>query len=394
MQFVNPIFDQSRFTVYTSRWNDMHTTTAQLLEDAGCMIRAYTWLTEDKTGPHPELEIGLKDIPFIGGLLDNIADSVGLPDSLDDLVRPLRNCVVMAVEDKSGTTGPTGTLIDGSIKLAAATADDLITETIYPVDKDMEGHTDPFFRKLALTAPAPPWVVFRDGEYSGIVESQRSLHACDGENDHGGLKIAGWVNQLQTFGIKYGLAQAVGGDRDWGLREKRCRRAPRASRRCTRGSSTTHCSRGSGSPTRAAPYVWATSASSNTSNKAAAPPTPSPPSSTYAPGTGKPAPTSASKPPSATAPPTSPATTSNSVTGSASRWATSSTSTNAPPSATRGTTRKPITVELSIGRDTAEEDPVGVATRTLAALWNGFAMFLGEGRCFETQTDEGCDSNP
>ena len=31
---------------------------------------------------------------------------------------------------------------------------------------------------------------------------------------------------------------------------------------------------------------------------------------------------------------------------------------------------KPITVELSIGNDKAEEDPVGIAMRTLAGLWN------------------------
>jgi hypothetical protein len=207
VQFVNPIFDQSRFIIYTSRWTDMHSTSAPHLEDAGCMIRAYTWLTEDKTGPHPELEIGLTDIPFVGGLLDDIADSVGLPDSLDDLARPTRNCVVMAVEDKSGTTGPTGTLLDGPIKLIAATADDLITEVIYPVDKDMDGSTDPFFRKLALVAPEPPWAVFRDGEYSGIVESQRSMHGATAKTIMVGSKSPGWVNQLQTFGIKYGLSQ-------------------------------------------------------------------------------------------------------------------------------------------------------------------------------------------
>lgn len=210
VQFVNPIFDQSRFSILTSRWTDLHTVTAPLLEDAGCMIRAYTWLTEDKTGPHPELEVGLKDIPLVGGLLDNIADSIGLPDSLDDLARPHRNCVVMAVEDKSGVTGPTGTFLDGPIKLAASTADDMITEIVSNVvdlDKDNDGETDPFFRKLTLTAPEPPWAIFRDGEYSGIVESQRSLHAATARTIMVGSKSPGWVNQLQTFAIKYGLAQ-------------------------------------------------------------------------------------------------------------------------------------------------------------------------------------------
>jgi hypothetical protein len=38
---------------------------------------------------------------------------------------------------------------------------------------------------------------------------------------------------------------------------------------------------------------------------------------------------------------------------------------------------KPITVELSIGRDSEEEDPVAKATRTLAALWNTVGMLAG-----------------
>jgi len=210
VQFVNPITDQSRFSILTSRWTDLHTVTAPLLEDAGCMIRAYTWLTTDTTSPHPELEFGLKDIPFIGGVLDGIADSIGLPDSLDDLARPHRNCIVMAVEDKSGTTGPTGTFLDGIIKLATSTADDMITEVISNVvdlDADDDGKTDPFFAKLFLTAPEPPWAIFRDGEYSGIIESSRTLHAATAKTIMVGSKSPGWVNQLQTFAIKYGLSQ-------------------------------------------------------------------------------------------------------------------------------------------------------------------------------------------
>jgi hypothetical protein len=206
-QFINPILDQSRFTILTSRWTDLHTVTAPLLEDAGCMIRAYTWLTEDTTSPHPELHLGLKEMPMFGPILKQIGETTGLPTDLDELVRPHRNCVVMAVEDKSGTTGPTGTLLDGPIKLIASTADDLITEIVYPVDKDMDGSTDPFFRKLAMVAPEPPWVVFRDGEYSGIVESQRSLHGATAKTIMVGSKSPGWVNQLQTFAIKYGLSQ-------------------------------------------------------------------------------------------------------------------------------------------------------------------------------------------
>ncbi|WP_078293124.1 hypothetical protein [Mycobacterium sp. D16R24] len=187
VQFVNPLFDQSRTTILTSRWTDIHTVTAPLLEDAGCMIRAYTWLTEDKDSPHPEL----------GTLAGQLA-------------RPHRNAVILAVEDKSGVTGPTGTLLDGPINLIASTADDMITETLSSVidlDKDNDGETDPLIRKWFGVAPKPPWVVFKDGEYSGIVESQRTTHGATAKTIMIGGRSPGWVNQLQTFGIKYSLSQ-------------------------------------------------------------------------------------------------------------------------------------------------------------------------------------------
>lgn len=187
VQFINPLFDQSRTSIISSRWSDMHTITAAPLEDAGCMIRAYTWLTEDEESPHPELG-------KLGG----------------QLARPHRNCVVMAVEDKSGTTGPTGTLLDGPLKLIAHTADDLITETLASVidlDKDGDGKTDPLIAKWLGVAPAPPWVVFKDGDYSGIVEAQRTQHGATAKTIMTGSKSPGWVNQLQTFAIKFGLSQ-------------------------------------------------------------------------------------------------------------------------------------------------------------------------------------------
>lgn len=181
--FVNPLTDQSRTTVFASRDSDMHTATAAILEDAGCMIRAYTWLEEDEDSPHTELgEFG-------------------------ELLRPTRNCIILAVEDKSGVTGPTGTAFDGFLNLIAATADDFITETLFNLDQDGDGQTDPFFRKLLGVAPKPPWVVFRDDEHSGIIESERAVHASTARTIHAGGRSPQWLNQLQTFGIKYLLSQ-------------------------------------------------------------------------------------------------------------------------------------------------------------------------------------------
>lgn len=210
IQFCNPLFDQSRFEFLGARWTDMHTITQPLLDDAGCMVRAYTWLTEDKTSPHPELEAVIPGLQLVEEQIERIFGRWVHPPTngtLADLARPWRNCVVLACEDKSGVTGPTGTFVDGIVNLIAATADNLITEILLPNDKNQDGETDPLFRKWFMVAPAPAWAVFRDGEYSGIVESQRIQHGASAKTVMTGGKSPGWVNQLQTFAIKYGLSQ-------------------------------------------------------------------------------------------------------------------------------------------------------------------------------------------
>ncbi|QXN76703.1 hypothetical protein [Mycobacterium phage Maco7] len=185
MAFVNPAIDQSRFSFVTARWTMADVATDPLFRDAGCFLRAYTFLTEDETSPHREL-----------------ADLIG-----ERAARPNRNCVVLAVLNKSGHTGPTGTLLDGIIDLVASTLDDGITEMVFPIDRDSDGITDPLFRKWLGVAPAKPKVVFRDGEYSGIIESDRINYKAKARTIATGGKSPGWVNQAITFGIRYALSQ-------------------------------------------------------------------------------------------------------------------------------------------------------------------------------------------
>lgn len=185
IQFVNPIFDQSRFSVIMSRWSDAHSVTEGMLRDAGCHVRAYVWLPEDEDGPHPEL-----------------AALVGQARA-----RPTRACVVLAVEDASGVSGPTGTAIDGGLAWIAATADNLITENLIPVDADGDGVVDPLIRRLVGVAPKIPAIAFRDTERSSIVSSEHSMFRSKAQKVFTGGKSPGWVNQLQTFAIKYALSQ-------------------------------------------------------------------------------------------------------------------------------------------------------------------------------------------
>lgn len=188
VQFVNPLLDQSRTSLLTGAWTDFHSSTQEILKDAGCMARAYTYFTDDVDNPHPELEA------LVG-------------KELADLARPQRNCVVMAFEDHSGYTGPTGTAVDGLINLFASTLDDLITETVFPVDSDNDGEVDPVFRRLFLVAPPKPWAIYKDAQESGIIESGYHQHKGPVKTTMTGSHSPKLVNDLQTFAIRWGISQ-------------------------------------------------------------------------------------------------------------------------------------------------------------------------------------------
>lgn len=186
MEYINPVTDVSRFGFLAARWSMAADTCEPNLKDAGCFMRAVLFIRgEDKDSPHEDL-----------------AKIIGNAKAM-----PTRTAIVFKPMNKSGVSGPTGTLFDGIFDLVAATADDLITELIFPVDRDGDGITDPKFRKWLGVAPAKPKVIFRDGEFSGIIESDRIQYKAKARTIITGGKSPGWINQAQTFGIRYGLAQ-------------------------------------------------------------------------------------------------------------------------------------------------------------------------------------------
>jgi hypothetical protein len=187
-QFVNFLTDQSRTSLLTAAWSNFHDATRDPLKDAGCTGRVYTWFTEDATSPHPELEL------LVG-------------KELASLARPHRNCLVAGFEDNSGIEGPTGTVLDGPINLFAKTLDDLITSTVLPVDENDDGEIDPVFRRIFGVAPKPPWAIYRDGNQSGIIESNYQQHKGPTKTVMTGGRSPKLVNDLQTFGIRYGISQ-------------------------------------------------------------------------------------------------------------------------------------------------------------------------------------------
>ena len=187
MQFVNPITDTSRLSVLMSRWQDAHGVTDSMLRDAGCFLRSYVFLVdEDEDSPHPELAM------LVG----------------EKLARPTRNCIIFGVHEQEHYHGITGLAPDGAIKLLAASGDDLITNTIFAeYDENGDGVTDPLIRKWFLAAPEVPSLVFRDGPRSAIITSERHLIKAKAKHIMTGGKSPQWLNQVQTFLIRYALSK-------------------------------------------------------------------------------------------------------------------------------------------------------------------------------------------
>jgi hypothetical protein len=199
--FVNPAFDTSSWTVLGATWTDWHSATGDMLKDAGCMLRAYTYLVGDEWNPYEELTglLGLSQ-------LTQIADAV---------VRPKRNCVVFAIIDKSGHEGPTGTAWDGLLDVIGVSLDDLLSTTLIDANTGLsldgepvfDNNNQPIFESLLGVAPEVPKVIWREGQFTAIVESTVTLHKSSPRTVMTGGRSPTLVNELQTFAIRWGLAQ-------------------------------------------------------------------------------------------------------------------------------------------------------------------------------------------
>lgn len=181
---VNPLLDQTRWCVLSSRWKSLEEVQAPLLKDAGVTCRVYTWLPGD---PAPYSD-------FFG-------------PEIGEILKPTRMTHIIKYEDHSGVTGPTGTVLDGGINLAAATLDNLLGTTLIPLDGDGDGIPDPFFRKLFGVAPKPSPFTYRDAAHGGFAKSTMTIHKRRAVSIVTGGKSPAWLNQAITFAIRYGLSQ-------------------------------------------------------------------------------------------------------------------------------------------------------------------------------------------
>jgi hypothetical protein len=135
---------------------------------------------------------------------------------LSNLARPLRNCVILDCQDKSGRTGPTGTALDGLLELVGVTLDDMITDVIYDTQNmsflngeeviDTTTNQMAIQNLLGITIP-PPHVIWREGQFTGMIHREVNLHKGAPVSMMTGGRSPSIVNELQTFAIKYALAE-------------------------------------------------------------------------------------------------------------------------------------------------------------------------------------------
>lgn len=187
------------------------------------MARAYTWLTEDVDSPHIELvDLTSIALDLVGSILQELIGinpslATSLMTDVGSVIRPGRNCVIISFEDKSGQTGPTGTAFDGLLNVIGVTLDDLVSSTLMDTSTgltldgeplvDLQGNSVPIFESLFGVAPAPPKVIWREGQFMAQLEANHLMHKGSPRTVMTGSKSPKLVNDLQTFGIKWALSQ-------------------------------------------------------------------------------------------------------------------------------------------------------------------------------------------
>lgn len=221
--FVNPLLDQSRWSSLGSAWGTAHDAFKDILMDGGVMMRCYTYLTTDKDSPNHELASLMTLAPDLLSIILGVnLDDITTP--IEKLVAPTRNCAIFGFENIAGHTGPTGTAADGLMATVGVTLDDLIT----PVTIDLNtGETfDPgrtlnglpvedaagidrtyLIESLLDVAPQPPRVIWWDGYFNGLMNSDLTWHKGTVKTVMTGSKSPVIVNQAQTFAIRYSLAK-------------------------------------------------------------------------------------------------------------------------------------------------------------------------------------------
>lgn len=113
--------------------------------------------------------------------------------------------IVLDVEDHTGVTGPTGTVIDGMLWWSTELLGDMVTEVLGQSSKEKgdlvsDDDLNEVSKWLGLRK-ARPDVVWLDGQYSGIISGQVTIHKPMARDIIVGGRSPGWVNSLIDVGM-------------------------------------------------------------------------------------------------------------------------------------------------------------------------------------------------
>ncbi|AOE43720.1 minor tail protein [Gordonia phage Bantam] len=171
----NPLKDTTKWCAVSARMQMGGELFEQVLKDSGLALVAKVWMPGEHEQPAP---------------------------GHYTLTRPT---ILLDVEDHTGVTGPTGTVIDGMLWWFTELLEDMVTEVLSLSDPEHGGlvaddDLGQISKWLGLRK-ARPDVVWLDGQYSGIVSGQVTVHKPMARDIIVGGRSPGWVNSLIDVGM-------------------------------------------------------------------------------------------------------------------------------------------------------------------------------------------------
>jgi len=169
---VNPLTDTSKWSILSSRFANFHDLVKPTLEDGQLHLSCSRWLPGD---PQPA-------------------------PSYYTLEHSAR---VFHVLDKSGLVGPTGTMVDGLLSLVGTVAEDYINEIITLTSRpDVPEYKLPGWFGTAASAP---FVVFPEGKYSRTSSTEMTIHKVMAYAMVTGGRSPQWVNSAAKLAANAAL---------------------------------------------------------------------------------------------------------------------------------------------------------------------------------------------
>lgn len=162
-QIVKPfpfLADNSTLTVVFSRFKSFYDVAKLVLDDAQLSLTCRRYIKDED--PHPFSDLaGEMNI----GIVEDIASMI-----------PLRHgCLVWDIVDRSGWGSETafgGSLLTGLLRTVVTIGSDGLTEGIDVFDSDASFPGDYYIPNKRGTKPEAPWVVFEEGQFTGIESSE------------------------------------------------------------------------------------------------------------------------------------------------------------------------------------------------------------------------------